>query len=101
LTFVALSLDKTDLDYVNRVEELENDKFKKRKMGEIIMLEVKGIKRFNENNVMVGMKRKVYLYYEKKDVKLSEVLESWLLQEESLRKNVDEMKDNKEKDKEN
>jgi len=60
LTFVALSLDKTDLASVHSVEDLENAPFHPRKMGELLLLEVPGLTRFTANHVLVGLKRTVY-----------------------------------------
>ena len=60
LTFVALSLDKTNLASVHSVEDLENAPFQPRKRGELLLLEVPGLTRFTANHVLVGLKRTVY-----------------------------------------
>lgn len=88
LTFIALPLDKKDLASVHSVEDLENAPFQPRKTGELLLLEVPGLSRFTANHVLVGLKRTVYFSSETTAVKLSEVLESWLLQEESLSQTV-------------
>lgn len=88
LTFLAVSLEKKDLASVCNPEDLENASFQPRKPGELLLLEVPGLSRFTANHVLAGLKRTVYFSSETTAVKLSEVLESWLLQEKSLRQTV-------------
>ncbi|XP_069683309.1 GPI transamidase component PIG-S [Periplaneta americana] len=88
LNFSVVDLDKQYLASAHSPEDLEKASFQPQLPGQLLLLEVPGLARFTPNHVLAGTKRTLYFSSETTAIKLSEVLELWLLQEKSLMQTV-------------
>ncbi|PSN33756.1 GPI transamidase component PIG-S [Blattella germanica] len=88
LNFLTKPLEKQYVAAAHSPEDLENASFQPTLPGELLLLEIPGLARFTPNQVLAGVKRTVYFSSDTSAIKLSEILDLWLLQEKSLRQTV-------------
>ncbi|KAK7794501.1 hypothetical protein R5R35_004719 [Gryllus longicercus] len=89
--FVVTQVQKQILASAQSIQALELSSVSRRQAGDILLLEVPGLPRFTPSQVLVGRRRIVYFATDTSSVKLTEVLQQWLFQEETLQRMISSM----------
>lgn len=84
MNFTVIQVNKATLAETKDLQNLELSSLSRMKPGEILLFEIPGLTRFTADKVLVGKRRIVYFSTDATALKIYDVLQQWLLQEDLM-----------------